>query len=173
MNARPMLAAIALLGALDVFAIPSEGASQTKCDAAQRHQFDFWLGSWRVVDATGKLQGTNKVTSEYGGCALQEHWRGTDGSQGSSFNTYVPDRNEWHQTWVDNNGLTLLLFGTFNGKSMVLSGSRIDAHTGRQIVDRITWTPLKDGRVRQHWQESDTARMRWTEIFDGYYVRSR
>ena len=46
---------------------------------------------------------------------------------GESLNTYDPARKVWHQTWVDNSGVLLLLDGKFDGKSMVLEGK--------------TWTP--------------------------------
>jgi hypothetical protein len=139
------------------------------CSSLERHQFDFWLGNWRVVDASGAFQGTNDVTSEFAGCALQEHWKGVEGDRGSSFNSYLPGRKEWQQTWVDGHGLTLQLYGGRKGVSMVLSGTRL-TKTG-PVIDRITWTPLPDGRVRQHWQESKRGASGWHEIFDGYYSR--
>jgi hypothetical protein len=138
------------------------------CASAERHQFDFWLGNWRVVDASGAFQGTNDVTSEFNGCAVQEHWTGSDGSRGSSFNTYIPGRKQWQQTWVDAQGLTLQLYGGLRGSSMVLTGTRITRDG--PVTDRIAWTPLPGGRVRQHWQESD-SRGTWKEIFDGYYSK--
>ncbi len=148
---------------------PAPAPSPGPCAAPERRQFDFWLGNWRVVDAAGAFQGTNDVTGEFGSCVIQEHWRGSDGSRGSSFNTYVPGAKRWQQTWVDSHGLTLQLYGGMHDGSMVLSGPR----TTRAgiVIDRIVWTPLSDGRVRQHWQEAGASEKRWREIFDGYYSR--
>ena len=42
---------------------------------------------------------------------------------------------------------------------------------GNDIINRITWTPLEDGRVRQRWQASGDGGETWTEVFDGYYQR--
>jgi hypothetical protein len=145
-------------------------ASPPPCASPERRQFDFWLGSWRVTDASGAFQGTNDVTSIFGGCALQEHWKGNGGETGSSFNSYLPGRKQWHQTWVDDHGITLILFGGLQGSSMVLSGTRVTK--GGTVIDRITWTPLPDGRVRQHWQVSDPSGNVWKDVFDGYYERT-
>src|SRR5689334_4174783 len=81
----------------------------TPCTAPEYRQFDFWLGDWDVTNPAGKAAGHNRVTSEYGGCVLQEHWTGAGGSVGSSFNIYDPVRKVWHQTWVDNGGTLLEL----------------------------------------------------------------
>ncbi|MDQ6926630.1 MAG: hypothetical protein M3154_10405, partial [Candidatus Eremiobacteraeota bacterium] len=106
------------------------------CAAPQDRQFDFWAGRWDVTDnATGKPAGTNDVTREYRGCVLQEHWRGVDGSQGSSFNHYDAARKLWHQTWVDNGGGILYLDGGLHNGSMVLSGKR-RGRGGRWVTDR-------------------------------------
>ena len=139
------------------------------CTAPANHQFDFWVGSWRVVDRSGKFQGTNDVTREFNGCVIQEHWSGTGGSRGSSFNTFLPSMNKWQQTWVDNSGLTLHLVGGLIGSTMTMSGER-KAPDGTTVTDRISWTPLPDGRVRQHWQQRN-ARKAWSDVFDGYYAR--
>jgi hypothetical protein len=150
---------------------PTSAPAVARCAAPERRQFDFWIGNWRVADATGAFQGTNDVTGEFDGCVVQEHWRGSDGSRGSSFNTYVPGRKQWQQTWVDSNGLTLQLYGGLRDGSMVLSGAR--ATKSGTVIDRIVWTALPDGRVRQHWQESAAAGRPWKEIFDGYYSKAK
>ncbi len=148
----------------------SNAATQpAPCAAPANHEFDFWVGSWRVADRTGKFQGTNNVTREFNGCVIQEHWAGAGGSRGSSFNTFLPTVNKWQQTWVDNSGLTLHLMGGLTGNTMILSGNRT-ASDGTQLTDRISWTPLPDGRVRQHWQQRDTHQ-NWHDVFDGYYSR--
>lgn len=155
--------------ALSILLLAAAGPPPNPCASPQRHQFDFWVGNWRVVDASGAFQGTNDVTSEYRGCVVQEHWKGAGGGSGSSFNTYLPGKKQWQQTWVDASGLTLQLYGGLQGTSMVLQGTRVGKSGA--VIDRITWTPLPDGRVRQHWQESDASGKRWQEIFDGYYSR--
>jgi len=54
---------------------------------------------------------------------------------------------------------------------MVLSGKSYN--TKNQVTyNRITWTPITDGTVRQHWQISDDQGKTWLTTFDGLYVRA-
>jgi len=166
-----LLPVLALIGATVVSATPAPAAPPRPCSSPQFRRFDFWLGDWRVVDPQGKSAGTNLVTAVYGGCALQEHWRGVSGDQGSSFNIFNSPSGTWHQTWVDNSGTLLLL----NGKSprpgvMVLKGMR-QTKSGRVVEDRITWTKLDESRVRQLWDFTANGGKKWSVIFDGTYIR--
>ena len=143
--------------------------NDSPCSSEEHRQFDFWIGDWEVLDEGGAPQGTNRIEQILGGCALQENWVGAEGSTGHSFNTFDNNSGRWHQTWVDGNGLLLLLDGGLEEGSMVLSGPGV-SRDGDPITHRISWTPLEDGRVRQHWQASKDGGD-WTEVFDGYYTR--
>jgi len=149
-------------------------ARATPCSAPEYRQFDFWLGDWEVTNPAGKVAGHNHVTREYGGCVLQEHWAGTGGSLGSSFNIYDPVRKVWHQTWVDNTGTLLELEGGLKDGSMVLSGEQVQAD-GKDLLNRITWTPIQvggDRKVRQLWETSADGGKTWAVAFDGLYAKS-
>jgi len=142
------------------------------CASPEHHQFDFWIGDWEVRDADGKLQGTNDITTLYGGCVLQEHWQGTSGSVGTSFSLYDAPRGVWHQTWVDNQGGLLLLEGELDGKDMVLRTRRPSSKDPSvEVRHEVRWTPLDDGRVRQHWRASKDGGAHWVDVFDGYYSK--
>jgi hypothetical protein len=130
------------------------------CASAEHRQFDFWVGDWRVAKPDGSFAGTNRITQEYGGCVIHEHYVTGKGYSGESLNIYDAARKVWHQTWVDNGGLLLTLEGRWDGKAMVLEG-------GGQ---RITWTPNADGSVRQLWESRD-AKGGWTVAFDGKYTK--
>jgi hypothetical protein len=166
------LACLMSLLAMTPFAQPEASVAATApCTSAAHRQFDFWLGTWKVYDwKTNALQGTNDVTSELAGCVLQEHWKGTDGSRGSSFNAYDPQRRVWHQSWVDDGGHVLLLDGGLVGRAMVLSGSGFGA-SGKRYRQRIVWSPLPGGDVRQVWQVSHDG-VSWKDVFDGRYRKS-
>ncbi len=142
------------------------------CATDEYRQFDFWIGQWEVVDGEGNAQGTNTIEPILGGCALQESWSGASGSVGHSYNVYDRATGGWHQTWVDNSGLLLQIEGGLDDGSMVLVGEG-KARDGAAIRHRITWTPLEDGRVRQHWQTSRDDGTSWSDAFLGFYQRKR
>ena len=141
------------------------------CTAEAYRQFNFWLGEWTSYSKDGEKQGENRIVSVMNGCGLQENWTGRDGRyQGTSYNFYDRATGQWHQTWMDNQGGHLFLTGRFNGNSMQLSGTQ--QTPDGPLVNRITWTPLEDGRVRQHWQMSKDAGESWSTAFDGFYQRN-
>jgi len=139
------------------------------CNGEGYRQFDFWLGQWQVHTPDGELAGANDIGSEYDGCVIHERYVSKRGYRGESLNIYDASRGVWHQTWVDNTGLLLLLEGGFTGGSMVLEGQTLgeDDHMTRH---RITWTPGPDNSVRQLWESTD-ASGKWQTAFDGRYTR--
>ena len=76
--------------------------------------FDFWVGRWNVYDPAngGGLGGTNIVTRELDGCAVEEHWTDVRGGRGRSLNTYDAGDGSWNQLWMDLNGLALIIQGS-------------------------------------------------------------
>jgi hypothetical protein len=159
----------ALLCATGLGAAPSRPPA---CADPEYRQFDFWIGDWDVYDPKGGLKGRNVVTREFGGCVLQEHWTagGPIAQTGSSFNTWSPARKRWHQTWVDSTGGFLLLDGEFRDGAMVLSGEGMNRQ-GVAVRNRITWSTLGEGKVRQLWESSRDQGQSWRTVFDGTYVR--
>ncbi|HET9343998.1 MAG TPA: hypothetical protein VFO25_13905 [Candidatus Eremiobacteraceae bacterium] len=155
-----------------VAASPQPAPSPAPCTSTEHRQFDFWIGDWNVKDtASGTPAGHNLVTLEQGSCVLQEHWRGTDGSTGTSFNIYYAGDKQWHQTWVDSTGLLLRLDGGLVDGKMVLSGKRVN-RAGKLVTDRIVWTPEANGDVRQVWDFTSDDGKTWQNVFDGTYVRA-
>jgi hypothetical protein len=144
------------------------------CQSAEPRQFDFWLGRWEVFTPDGKKAGDNLIEAIDGGCALIERWSGRGGFSGTSLNSWDAGAKLWRQHWVDNQGGLLRLAGRFEGGSMVLESS--DPHAdkpGATRRQRIRWTPLPDGAVRQLWEQSDDDGATWSVAFDGRYVRAR
>jgi len=148
---------------LAVFALVatlSAPALAAPCDAPEHRAFDFWLGEWNVRTPEGKLAGVNRIVREYGGCVLHERYDTGKGYSGESLNVYDAARKVWHQSWVDSDGLLLVLEGRWDGKRMILEGAK----------QRITWTPNNDGSVRQLWEAADD-KGGWSVVFDGRYTR--
>jgi hypothetical protein len=140
------------------------------CATPEFRQFDFWLGDWTVTDPKGNAAGTNLITLEQGGCVVHEHWTGSKGGTGESFNLYDRAAKRWHQTWVDNGGTLLLLNGGLAEGRMVLTGTSAGPK-GETVTNRITWEKLADGRVRQTWTVSSDGGATWATSFDGYYAK--
>lgn len=57
----------------------NEDELKSKCDCNECHQFDFWIGKWKVEweDKDGTIvQGTNTINSTLNGCVIEENFDG-------------------------------------------------------------------------------------------------
>lgn len=152
-------------------AAPAATPAPKPCTAPEHRQFDFWLGTWDVVDPQGQAAGASQIQSILSGCVLLENWTG-GGMSGKSFNIYDAQAKKWRQSWVDDRGSVLLLEGELRDGKMVLEGRR-PGQQGAIVVNRITWNRI-DGdpdRVRQHWEASRDDGKSWRTLFDGTYRR--
>ncbi len=151
---------------------PEQPPAPQPCSTRNHRQFDFWIGEWNVTSGD-QHAGTNSIEVILDGCALQENWQGAGqpGLTGTSFNIYDQANDKWHQTWVDNTGTLLELDGGMAGGTMVLSGRRPSQDGSSMVTHRITWTPNRDGSVRQLWEASGNGK-EWTVLFDGLYQRT-
>lgn len=140
------------------------------CETPQHRQFDFWLGEWEVDGGQdGKTPvGKSTISKVSQGCALHENWRSTQGGNGQSLNAYDAASGQWNQFWIGADGVTLRLSGGLKDDAMVLEGS-LPMPAGKVQLQRITWTPLPDGRVSQRWDVSDDAGKTWNVSFLGFY----
>ena len=144
-----------------------EGTPVKHCATPQHRQFDFWIGEWNVTQ-NGKTAGHNSIRPILNGCALSEEWSGTGGFKGTSLNFYDEETKRWHQTWIDSQGQSLMLEGSFSGGAMVLQTIDRPSDGPRH---RITWTLLDDRSVRQLWQTQEKGGVEWKTAFDGRYTR--
>jgi hypothetical protein len=143
-------------------------ATPPPCVAPEFRQFDFWLGKWNVINPrTGKQIGTNEITRAADGCAIREQWKSSDGDTGMSINYYDLTDQKWHQDWVGGDGVILHLHGELAGKAMILSGETKGAK--ETVRNRITWTPLDGGKVKQEWSTSSDDGRNWKTVFVGIY----
>lgn len=147
---------------------PAEAIAE-RCAGPEHRQFDFWLGRWEVRNPEGDLVGHNEITRVASGCGLLERWRGVRGSRGVSVNGYDADGGVWTQRWIGA-GAALWLEGRLEDDAMVLTGTAPRATPDGEVLDRIRWTPLPDGRVRQVWEVSADEGGSWREIFVGLYA---
>ncbi|MEO8635381.1 MAG: hypothetical protein ABI587_08910 [Gemmatimonadales bacterium] len=163
----PLLTLGILVGVVSASA--AQGNAPTAgCPKPESHQFDFWEGDWNVTDPTGKVVGTNLVTSEEGGCLIHEHWSGGGGSTGQSFNFYETATGLWNQVWVDNFGTVLRLSGNYADRVLRLTGVAAGPG-GKPQQQRLAFFRNADGSVRQLWETSDDEGKTWAVAFDGLY----
>lgn len=85
-------------------------------------------------------------------------------------NVFDVQTQQWHQTWIDNTGYLLKLSGGMESTSMVMSGET-RGKENKPILNKITWTPIQNGDVRQHWQVSNDHGKTWKTAFDGLYQK--
>lgn len=140
------------------------------------HWLDFWLGTWRVT-ANGAYAGTDAVTSDLGGCAVDEHWTDADGSRGQGLFFYDSFAGRWNQIWLTEQSAHVgglkykTLVGRFPDGSVRFQGL-LPAPAGRPpILDRTTLTPVRDGTVRQVIEISRDGGTTWSVTFDAVYTR--
>lgn len=139
------------------------------CSSPAHREFDFWLGEWSVRNTAAPADrpaARNSITRVHGGCAIREEYHAPNGYSGTSVSFYDAARESWHQTWIDNQGRPIYLDGGRRGDSMVLTERGDD---GR--INRVTWTPLPGGRVRQLWEASADDGKVWKVVFDGIYEK--
>jgi hypothetical protein len=136
------------------------------CDAPEFRQFDFWAGDWDAFDAGGPRTPSARIRVEriLDGCVIKETYEGTNGAQGQSFSIFDKTRRVWHQTWVTNRGVLLIIEGTFHDGSMELKGSDLTAK-GKPRLVRGIWKP-ETGGVRETAFTSLDNGATWTQWFD-------
>lgn len=139
------------------------------CSGSEYRQFDFWLGKWSVETPDGKTAGTNEITQILSGCALREEWTGVTGSRGTSYSMFDARSGLWHQTWVDNGGLLLVLDGKFEDGKMVLHGTK-QSGDSLTVMHEISWEPIEGGRVVQRWTTSRDRGTTWQVVFESIYL---
>lgn len=157
-----------LLGAPEPTNTPT-ASPPAACTEPEFRQFDFWLGRWKVSSPEGKELGRSEISRASGGCAIHEQWKSKSGITGMSINYYDSSDRKWHQDWVGSDGAILQLKGGRHEAAMILEGeNREDTKT---VFNRVTWTLLRDGNVRQEWVVSSDNGKTWKSSFLGIYEK--
>jgi hypothetical protein len=169
-----------LLKVLGIFSLSAglvnadENASAAKFPCEQDAAFaafDFWVGTWDVHTADGKLAGSNTIERAERGCVLVETWNSASGSSGMSINYLDKTTDEWVQIWNDGSGSQINIRGGITDEGMLLVGTIHYVANGTTAAFRGLWTPLPDGRVRQFFEQSNDDGETWSPWFEGFYTR--
>ncbi len=138
-------------------------------EGSKHRQFDFWVGDWDVK-VNDKQAGVNEVKLILGDCVVFENWTGAGGGSGKSFNFFNRGTGKWHQTWVDDRGGVLEFEGEFSDGAMRFRGETRDAK-GSVILQKLTFFPMPEDKVRQLWESSADDGKTWKIVFDGLYQK--
>jgi hypothetical protein len=171
-GAEIMRAFIAALAISALFAVSSNAQTQStqpppNCDAPAHHALDFWIGEWDAYRADNDhLAGRSSITASDGGCVINEHWTSLGAPYtGRSLNTFDSASGKWEQYWADSAGNHLYFIGGVQeggAVSMATTGpSDAPGPNGQRQWQRVTFTPLPDGSVRQQGDVSPDGRT-WT-----------
>lgn len=150
-----------------VHAQPPPAAEKTSpCATPEYRSFDFWVGNWDVFDSDNpnKKVAHNRVDRILDGCVLLEDYQSAEGEHGQSFTIYDASRKVWHQTWVTNQGVLLVIEGGMRGSEMVLTGTDRTTN-GKTRSVRGTWKQVPDG-VREVGVTSSDGGKTWKPWFD-------
>ncbi len=114
------------------------------------------LGMWDVYTGHGaphgESQGTVSLSTDLGGCLMEEQLNERPDYSGWSFNSSSPVTGQWHRKHVDKAGRRIALSGRLVGDAMVMSGAV--ASPSGQVLVRVTWDPRSSTEVRQTWEFS-------------------
>jgi len=158
---------LALAAAVCLF-VPAASAARSpepaRCSAPEYRQFDFWLGDWDVSDV-GDSKPTMHIKIEkiLDGCVLKETYEDVSGSHGQSFNIYDASRKVWHQTWVTNRGVLLVLEGGMENGRMVFRAT--ETTKDGPVLWRAFWIP-QGAEVRETAETSSDNGKTWKPKFD-------
>lgn len=147
--------------------------AQTTCNCCtdKHKEFDFWVGTWTVINPNGTPAGKNTIDKIQDHCILRENWTSAQGNfTGTSSNFYNSQTQQWEQVWLDNQGGNLHLKGNRVGNQMILQSDELKNAKGEPFINRITWTLNEDGSVRQYW-ETITNGKEIVVAFDGLYKK--
>ncbi|MGB0423967.1 MAG: hypothetical protein ACPGED_06580 [Flavobacteriales bacterium] len=142
--------------------------SNCDCCTMEHNEFNYWVGEWEVRDSIGTLLGTSTITKSLDNCLIEEHWKGTSGSNGKSMNYYSSSDSLWHQVWIDNNGKELTLTGKGEEDVMIMQSEILSGEDG-DYRNQILWIQRDAFTVEQYWFLIDMEGTRLQQLFFGIY----
>ena len=128
---------------------------------------DRWIGSWNVTNPSGP-GGSSVIDRAFDGCVIVEHWTGSFGERGMSLTSYDAATRRWLQHYVSDNATVADYAGTAKGSSVVF----IAPGATPNVIVRMTYNFLTDGRVEQSFDTSNDSGATWKLTSDLFYARS-
>lgn len=178
-NFVPRLALVLLSwGAMGITPARSE-TPEAPCASAEYHEFDFWVGDWRVYDAkTKELVAFDRVEKNAHGCIVQQNLTMiTDLYRRPGLNYRMSgigvnrfDGESWLEMWADDQWGAIVLRGRpAAGKAMVLT--TVIPSRNRDL--RLEWEKQADGSVRALQYVAPAGSGKWELFGDLIYRPNR
>ena len=142
------------------------------CSAnSEVRQLDFWLGKWKIANASGSGGGTSEVYLSLDKCLFIESWDNGKGHAGENFFAYSPDDKTWHGMFADNQShVHVFADGTVASGSAEFHGPN-RGPSGETVLNRVKVTRISADKVKQTWEKSSDNGVTWKTVFEGDYSR--
>lgn len=145
------------------------------CTANDKYaEFDFWVGSWMVVQSgTNYVVGRNTIEKSAGDCVLLETWvSATGGETGKSINYIDTESGKWVQVYIGSRGeVTTYTDGELRNGAMVFSYQK-KLKSGVSVKGKFTFQKLENGDVRQFQEQTNDDGKSWQLLFDFTYKKA-
>jgi hypothetical protein len=165
-----LLVLLIVIGFSGLLSAQNQGTPE--CKSPESRQFDFWVGEWDILkNGTADIAGKSSVQLILGNCVIFENYT-NKAFAGKSFNIYNEGLKKWQQFWVDNTGGVIEFVGEFKNQEMSFTGESFDPK-GEKILQRMKFTPMPEGKVRQLLEQSKDNGKTWTVAYDGIYVKKK
>jgi tetratricopeptide (TPR) repeat protein len=145
--------------------------------APEFRQLDFWIGEWDVLGGAGQVIGTSKIERILGNCVILETYTAAPGSSaspayvGQAFHFYDPNAKKWVQHYIDTTATPFDWTGQFVNAEMRYTREGLFGPKNLPVQQRMTFTKLPDGKVRQLFEQSADGGKTWRAGFNGTYVK--
>jgi hypothetical protein len=142
---------------------------------ASAHDFDFWMGQWKVLnrrlrarlagsDEWEEFEATSVARPILGGLGNEDEFRTNHdgGFTGMSFRFFDPLKRRWSIYWADSRRPGVLdppVFGAFTDDTGVFEGR--DVFEGRPILVRFIWSGITTPTPRWEQAFSDDDGETW------------
>lgn len=110
-------------------------------------------------------------------CAIFETYTALPGTSaapnyvGQAFHYFDTNTNRWAQFYLDTTGTPFDWVGEFSNGVMKFERKGPYGPSKMMIQQRMTFSPLPEGKVRQLFEQSIDGGKTWSTGFDGTYVK--
>ncbi|MEM8999763.1 MAG: hypothetical protein AAGB24_05820 [Bacteroidota bacterium] len=154
-----------------VYAFSQENTkSQILCASNEKpyRDFDFVLGTWDFLTASGKKIGSQVYTKKENGCLILEEWTTRSGSSGTGMSFVDPATGLWRQVWMSPSFHIDYSGGLNEEGDMVLEGTMYPNNGDKSVPVRGLWAKQDDGTIKQEFLKYNSASEKWESFFLGY-----